>query len=102
MEREVARNVQNLYGALSEQLAKMQDNIEKNAAARIKGLDLGPRRPLIGYLETGQLNAVSMRVPGSSGAYLVLFEDQIGLFASKLSQAVAWAFPKNPPARTAK
>lgn len=54
---------------------------------------LGPRRPLIGHLQTGQLNAVSMRVLGRSGAYLVVFEDQMPLFASKLSKAVAWAIP---------
>ncbi|MFC7640158.1 hypothetical protein ACFQX6_03275 [Streptosporangium lutulentum] len=79
-----------------EMLASLQDNIEQTAAARIKGVDLAPLSPLIGYLQTGQLNAVSMRVPGRSGDYLVLFEDEMLLFASKLSKAVAWAIPCGP------
>jgi hypothetical protein len=86
----LARAVQSVDGMQSEVLALIQDNIEKSAAARIKGgIDLGPLRPLVGHLQTGQLNAVSMRVPGRSGAYLVLFEAQMQLFASTLSEAVA-------------
>jgi len=96
VEQTAARTVQNMDDVLSEILTKQQDNIEKTAAARIEGLDLGSRRPLIGHLRTGQLNAVSMRVPGRSGAYLVLFEDQMSSFASELSQAVAWAIPHGP------
>lgn len=91
-----ARTAHSMDDMFSEILAKMQDDIETTAAARIEGMDLGPRRPLIGHLQTGQLNAVSMRVPGRSGAYLVLFEDQMPLFASKLSKAVAWAIPHGP------
>jgi hypothetical protein len=90
----LARAVQSVDGMQSEVLALIQDNIEKSAAARIKGgIDLGPLRPLVGHLQTGQLNAVSMRVPGRSGAYLVLFEAQMQLFASTLSEAVASALP---------
>lgn len=74
----------------------MQDNIEKAAAAWLEGVDLGSRRPLISHLQTGQINAVSLRVPAGSGAYLVLFEDEMPLFASHLSQAVAWAIPHGP------
>lgn len=72
-------------------LRQMQGDIEKTAADRISGADTGSCRPLIGHLRTGQLNAVSMRVPGEPDAYLVLFEDQMPLFASKLSKALVWA-----------
>ncbi len=95
-ERVTARGAQSVDVMFSKMLAEMQDDIEKTAAARIEGIDLGSRRPLIGHLQTGQLNAVSMRVPGRSGAYLVLFEDQMPLFATKLSKAVAWAVPHDP------
>jgi len=93
VERMTAQSVDDMY---SEMLAGMQDNIEKTAAARIEGIDLAPRRPLIGHLRTGQLNAVSMLVPAHSGAYLVLFEDQMALFVFTLSNAVAWAIPHGP------
>ena len=96
VERMAARSVQSVDDMYSEMLAGMQDNIEKTVAARIEGTDLAPRRPLISYLQTGQLNAVSMLVPGCSDAYLVLFEDQMSLFVSKLSNAVAWAIPHGP------
>lgn len=96
LERKSARAMQSMDDTLSEMLAEMQDSIEKTAAARIKGMDLGSRRPLVGYLPTGQLNAVSMRVPGHTGAYLVLFEDQMPLFALALSKAVTWAIPRAP------
>jgi hypothetical protein len=59
-------------------------------------MDLVPRRPLVGHLRTGQLNAVSEPVPGRFGAYLVLFHDQMSFFALLLSQAVAWAMPFRP------
>ena len=91
--RQLASVVQDRDGALSEELGRKQENIEKSAARRITGGDLSHLRPLVGYLETGQLNAVTMRVPGRSGAYLVTFEDQLSKFAGKLSKAVAWAIP---------
>jgi hypothetical protein len=71
LERMGALAVQGHYDDMTfDQLAKKQDNIEKAAAACIKeGLDLG-HRPLVSELRTGQLNAVSMRVPRSK-AYLV-------------------------------
>lgn len=85
---------------MSEMLAKMQDDIEKTAAASIKeGLDVG-QRPLVGHLRTGQLNAVSMPVPGRSDAYLVLFEDQMPLFVDQIGSMVAWALPLDGPADT--
>lgn len=94
----VDRAVRSVDNTISEVFSELQDNIEKTAAARIEGLDLGSRRPLIGHLRTGQLNAVSMLVPGRSGAYLVLIEDQMPLFAWRLSKAVAWAIPPQGPA----
>lgn len=96
VEQTAIRTMQSVDNTLSEQLAKTQDNIEKTATARIEGMDLGPRRPLIGHLQTGQLNAVSIRVPGPSGAYLVVFEDQMMRFARELSQAVVWVLPQGP------
>jgi hypothetical protein len=81
----------------SDELAKRQDDIEKTAATSIEGLDLG-HRPLVGHLKTGQLNAVSMRVPGSSEAYLVLFEDQMWHFIHEISSLLAWAMPRDPTA----
>jgi hypothetical protein len=92
----VDRGVKSVDNMFSEMFSELQDNIEKTAAARIEGMDLGSRRPLIGHLRTGQLNAVSMRVPGRSGAYLVLIEDQMQLFSWVLSAAVAWAIPQGP------
>jgi hypothetical protein len=96
VEQAAARSSQSLDDAFAEQLATMQDNIEKTASGRIQGAQLALPRPLIGHLQTGQINAVSMRVPGSSGGYLVLLEDEMPLFASKLSKAVAWAIPHDP------
>jgi hypothetical protein len=92
----VDRGVKSVDNLISEMWSELQDNIEKTAAARIEGLDLGSRRPLIGHLRTGQLNAVCMSVPGRSGAYLVLIEDQMQLFSGELSEAVAWAIPAGP------
>jgi len=92
----VDRGVKSVDNMFSEMFSELQDNIEKTAGARIEGLDLGSRRPFIGHLRTGQLNAVSMSVPGRSGAYLVLIEDQMPLFSSKLSKALAWAIPEGP------
>ncbi|MFH8769622.1 hypothetical protein ACIF83_07170 [Streptomyces sp. NPDC085866] len=100
VEQEAARNLRNQDDVFAEMFAGMQDHIERTAKARIQGdgLDLAAMRPLISHLRTGQLNAVSMRVPGRHGAHLVLVEDQMPLFASKLSKAVAWSFPYGPAA----
>lgn len=78
-------------------LIETQDKIEKAAAALVTGVDLKARRPFIGHLQTGQLNAVSMRVPGRSGAHLVLFEDQMTLFAWWISAVAALSVPRRPP-----
>jgi hypothetical protein len=93
-EETAARTLADQDTLFAEDLARMQAHIEATAAARIDGLDLGPRRPLVGYLRTGQLNAVSMRVPGADGGYLVLFEDEMMHFARLLGAAVAWALPR--------
>jgi hypothetical protein len=93
VEQAAARSSESLDDEFAEQFAIMQDNIEKTASARIQGTHPTLPRPLIGHLQTGQINAVSMRVPGSSDGYLVLLEDEMPLFASKLSKAVAWAIP---------
>lgn len=90
-----ARAKQSVADIYADTLSELQDDIETTAAARIQGLDLEPLRPLVGYLQTGQLNAICMRVPRSS-AYLVLFEDQMPLFSVQLSEAVVWAIPHGP------
>lgn len=74
---------------MSQSLTRIQKNIEATAATRVDGIDVARRRLLISHLHTGQLNAVSMRVPGNSQDYLVLFEDQITEFANKLSSIIA-------------
>jgi hypothetical protein len=77
-------------------LAVILDEIEKTATTKVKMVKDGPdvvRRPLVGYLRTGQLSAVSMPVPGSSEAYLVLFEQQMFKFIDRLSFTVAWVTP---------
>ncbi|MFF4037579.1 hypothetical protein [Streptomyces sp. NPDC001816] len=100
VEQEAARNLRNQDDVFAEMFAGMQDHIERTARDRIQGegLDFAAMRPLISHLRTGQLNAVSLRVPGRHGAHLVLVEDQMPLFASKLSKAVAWALPYGPAA----
>jgi tetratricopeptide (TPR) repeat protein len=83
---------------MSDQLAEMQDDIEKTATQSIKeGLDVG-RRPLVGFLTTGQINAVSMRVADHSHGYLVLYEDQMQDFVDAFSHVLAWAIPHDGPA----
>jgi hypothetical protein len=83
---------------------KMQDVIEK-AAAEMQttvGGSAGSRgwtseqRPLVAHLTTGQLNAVSMRVPGRRHrTYLVLVENEMPAFARQISNVVAWAMPRD-------
>jgi hypothetical protein len=51
-----------------------------------------PTNPLLGTLPTGQINAMTLRVPGSDD-YLIIFEWQLFLFALLLSKAVARALP---------
>jgi hypothetical protein len=51
-----------------------------------------PTNPLLGTLPTGQINAMTLRVPGSDD-YLIVFEWQLFLFALLLSKAVARALP---------
>jgi hypothetical protein len=70
-----------------------QERIEQVVSDWIASPELAPKRPLVSHLRTGQLNAVTLRVPGPSGAHLVLFEDQLRPFVLRLSQIVAWAYP---------
>ncbi|HEX6355417.1 hypothetical protein [Actinophytocola sp.] len=90
----VTDRLRDIDGALAEHLARMQANIERTAAARAGGADFDS--PLVGYLRTGQLNAVSLPVPGRSDAYLVLFEDQMLAFIHILADAIVWALPRDP------
>ncbi|SNY64001.1 hypothetical protein [Paractinoplanes atraurantiacus] len=93
-----ARQRQRMAGAsqddtFADMFAEMLTVIEGTIVAQNPGVDLSPLRPLVGHLQTGQLNAVTMRVP-MSDTHLVLVEDQMPLFASKLSKAFAWAVPR--------
>ncbi|HEX5120528.1 MAG TPA: hypothetical protein VFW65_35565 [Pseudonocardiaceae bacterium] len=100
----VARAVEGGIDAMYDTvLPEMQDVIEKAAddmqdtvggSVKSRGWT-GGQRPLIGHLSTGQLNAVSMRVPGRDKTYLVLIEDQLPAFARQISQVVAWAMPRD-------
>lgn len=97
IERMRALAVQGGHDAMwSYALTVILDYIEKTATTKVKMVKEGPsvvRRPFVAYLRTGQLNAVSMPVPRSSEAYLLLFEQQMFEFIDKLSSTVAWATP---------
>ncbi|WP_410675310.1 hypothetical protein [Amycolatopsis sp. cmx-4-68] len=84
-------------------LDKRQGDIENAAAAlaaslSIDGWNAGDR-PLVGFLLTGQLNAVTMPVPGSAD-HLVLFEDQMMLFIVELSSTIACSVRRDHPTCT--
>jgi hypothetical protein len=51
--------------------------------------------PAFGTLPTGRVNAMTVAIPDSSD-HVVLFEDQLFLFALLLSKALARAFPVTP------
>ncbi|XVQ06623.1 hypothetical protein ACQP1W_28675 [Spirillospora sp. CA-255316] len=98
VEQYFARARKNPEAAVSEVLAERMDEIERIAASQVKIDDVAftPARPAVGLLRTGQLNAASMRVPGTSDAYLVLFEDQMISFTQRLGRAIAWAIDQGP------
>jgi hypothetical protein len=70
-------------------LVELASSIETAAAQT--GMTV-PHRPVLGSLPHGQVNALTILVPGTS-EHIVLFESQMFLFASLLSKAVARAFP---------
>jgi hypothetical protein len=74
-----------LYGLL----VKLADEVESAATALSLPL---PPRPLLGTLPTGQVNAMTVLVPGTS-EHLVIFESQLFLFALLFSKAVVRALP---------
>jgi hypothetical protein len=80
--------------AMFDFLTKRQGYLEAATVEWTRGLDLD-KRPLLGHLRTGQLNAVSMPVPDSDG-YLVVFEDQMVLFLYQIGNLAAWAVPTDP------
>ncbi len=67
---------------------------EIEQAAKEAGL-IAARRPMLGTLPTGQINAKTIRVPGTD-EHIILFEWQLFLFALLLSKAVARALPLTP------
>ncbi|MEV0726591.1 hypothetical protein AB0I37_27915 [Micromonospora purpureochromogenes] len=87
-----AANSREMHRVLDESLAGMQQKIERTVEARCKDLDPGFDRPVIGYLQTGQVNAMCLRVPDGSG-HLVVYEDQMLHFRSLLSHLIAFALP---------
>ncbi|MEO3928408.1 hypothetical protein ABGB07_31725 [Micromonosporaceae bacterium B7E4] len=87
-----ATNSREMHRVLDEHLTWMQQKIERTAEARCKGLDPGFDRPVIGYLQTGQVNAMCLRVPDGSG-HLVVYEDQLLRFIGLLSDLIAFALP---------
>ncbi|WP_298462592.1 hypothetical protein [uncultured Cellulomonas sp.] len=73
------------YGILSGFAESIERSVEQ------MGMSL-PRRPAFGSLPTGQVNAMTIAVPGGSD-HLIVFDHQMFLFALLLSKAVARAFP---------
>ncbi|MFJ5032716.1 hypothetical protein ACIQB5_32570 [Streptomyces sp. NPDC088560] len=57
-----------------------------------KHLDISFTRPVLGFLATGEVNAVTMLAPGSR-THLVVFEDELLSFTDRFSKAVALAIP---------
>jgi len=70
-------------------MLELSQKIEQ--AAEEAGMPI-PHRPVLGTLPTGQINAMTIRVPGSND-FLILFEWQLFLFALLLSKAVCRALP---------
>jgi hypothetical protein len=57
-----------------------------------KHLDFSFTRPVLGFLATGEINAVTLLAPGSR-THLVVFEDELLDFTDRFSKAVAMAAP---------
>jgi hypothetical protein len=70
-------------------LVGLADSVESAAADLSIPL---PPRPLLGTLPTGQVNAMTVLVPGTD-EHIVVFESELFVFAAKLSKIVAWALP---------
>ncbi|MFE4257288.1 hypothetical protein [Streptomyces sp. NPDC056883] len=71
--------------------------IIKDLASRIQNAVLGlsmhlPSMPVVGTVPTGEVNAITVKVPGSS-QYVVLIQDQLFNYALLFSKVVARAFP---------
>jgi hypothetical protein len=97
VEPAAARVAQGFDDVVIDVFTQMLGDIEKIAAASSTDGSFRPGRLVAACLHTGQLTAVSMRVPGSSGAYLVLFHDQMLVFVKMLADAVVWAMPQVDP-----
>src|SRR6266581_1222682 len=65
--------------------------IDLNEGARMRGL-VPARWPVIGTLDTGRVNAVTVRVPGTMECVIFL-ERQLLAFANLFSKAIARALP---------
>ncbi|GAA3781606.1 hypothetical protein GCM10022225_82510 [Plantactinospora mayteni] len=90
LEQEV-RGIHSYDEYMSGVLAKMQVHLAEIAAKIVSGVS--PPTIHVGHLETGQLNAASILVPGHNDTYLAVFEDQLWMFAKYLSTAVALTIP---------
>lgn len=79
---------------MMEQLQSSQMDVEEALAYTYSVSSFESRRPYVGYLQTGQLNAVSMLVPSHPDAYLVAFHDELFRFIAILSEDFVLALPK--------
>jgi hypothetical protein len=71
-------------------LAGLADELER-AGRESLGRQM-PRRPLLGTLPTGRVNALTLLVPGT-GEHVVLFESQFSTFAHLAATALADVLP---------
>lgn len=85
---------------VAERLRSSQIDVEEALAYTYSVRSFESRRPYIGYLRTGQLNAVSMLVPGHPDAYLVVFHDELFRFITLLVEDFVLALPRRRLADT--
>ncbi|WP_194838800.1 hypothetical protein [Nocardia sp. XZ_19_369] len=76
--------------------APVMQQIEGAANTLFAGLGLEENRPIIGHMATGNLNAVTMPVPGDPGSYLVVMEDEVISFAAFTCTVIAGTVPHGP------
>jgi hypothetical protein len=112
MERIVARDGQidvgMLYGRESARMADKLDHIEtvlekilvqnlERHTTKSPDIRLG-MRPIVGFLPTGQFNAITMPAPRTD-AHLTVFHDGLWFFIDKFCTAISLALPRDESAR---
>ncbi|WP_280416478.1 hypothetical protein [Nocardia carnea] len=88
--RTSANNVDELWDA---HLAPILKNIEKAAESLVPADMIRVHHLHIGHMATGQLNAMTMPVPGHPGSYLVTLEDQVLALASLVATTISSVIP---------